>query len=91
MQRRSGIGSLTSHLDICLMPSWVCSQKRIVPVLKAARWQAMSTDHCHAGGAEPAWRAVSVSQLTVGDWLFVLRQPAARHTGIAVEETCTER
>jgi 3-dehydroquinate synthase class II len=38
-----------------------------------------------------SWRTVSVSQLAVGDSLFVFRQPAARHTGIAVQEACTER
>ena len=37
------------------------------------------------------WRAASVSELRVGDSLFVLRQAAARHTGISVQESITEQ
>ena len=48
------------------------------------------------GGGEPeqgcsSWHAVSVSQVAVGDRLLVLRQPGARHTGVAIEESITER
>lgn len=43
------------------------------------------------GGQQPSWRAISVSDLAVGDRLFVLRQGGARHTGVAIEESITER
>jgi 3-dehydroquinate synthase class II len=43
------------------------------------------------GGAAPAWRAVSVSELAEGDELWVLRQGAARHTGVSIEESIVER
>lgn len=42
-------------------------------------------------GSSSAWRAVSVSQLAAGDQLYVLRQAGARHTGVAIEESITER
>lgn len=50
----------------------------------------------HATGSDtedgaPSWRAASVSELAVGDSLFVLRQAAARHTGISVQESITEQ
>lgn len=38
-----------------------------------------------------AWQAVSVSQLVPGHQLFVLRQEGARHTGVAIQESITER
>lgn len=41
--------------------------------------------------AQQAWRAVSVSQLAPGHQLFVLRQEGARHTGVAIQESITER
>ena len=37
------------------------------------------------------WRAVSVSQMQVGDRLFLRQQGAARHTGIAIKESIVER
>jgi 3-dehydroquinate synthase class II len=37
------------------------------------------------------WQAVSVSQLKVGDRLYVRRQAGARHTGISINESITER
>lgn len=40
---------------------------------------------------EPSWRAVSVSELAAGEQLLVLRQAGARHTGVAIEESITER
>ena len=43
------------------------------------------------GAAEAAWRAISVSELGVGDRLLVLLQEGARHTGIAIEESIVER
>jgi 3-dehydroquinate synthase class II len=43
------------------------------------------------GGEEAEWRAVSVAQLALGDKVWVLRQPAARHTGLAVDEGVSER
>ena len=42
-------------------------------------------------GDSSGWRAVSVAQLAQGDRVYVLRQPAARHTGLAVEEGVSER
>ncbi|KAL4436765.1 hypothetical protein ABPG75_003904 [Micractinium tetrahymenae] len=42
-------------------------------------------------GAQQAWQAVSVSQLAPGHRLFVLRQEGARHTGVAIQESITER
>jgi 3-dehydroquinate synthase class II len=39
-----------------------------------------------------SWQATSVSQLTVGSSrVYVLRQGAARHTGVAIDEQITER
>lgn len=40
---------------------------------------------------QPGWQAVSVSELQKGQQLFVLRQGGARHTGVAIEESITER
>ena len=37
------------------------------------------------------WQAVSVSQLKEGDSLYVRRQGGARHTGISINESITER
>lgn len=42
-------------------------------------------------GLHKDWQALSVSQLQVGDRLFVRRQAAARHTGISINESITER
>lgn len=38
-----------------------------------------------------AWRALSVSELQLGDQVYVLRQAAARHTGISIKEFVSER
>ena len=43
------------------------------------------------GEGEGGWRAVSVAELSPGDSVFVLMQGAARHTGIEIEESITER
>ncbi len=40
---------------------------------------------------EPNWRAVSVSQMQVGDEVFIRQQGAARHTGISINESIVER
>ncbi len=38
------------------------------------------------------WQATSVSQLAEGgSRVYILRQGAARHTGIAIQENITER
>ena len=37
------------------------------------------------------WRAVSVSQMQVGDRVYLRQQGAARHTGISIEESIVER
>ena len=37
------------------------------------------------------WEATPVSQLREGSQVYVLRQGAARHTGIAITETIVER
>lgn len=44
-----------------------------------------------ASGSRDSWRAISVSELAPGDRVFVLRQGGARHTGVAIEESITER
>lgn len=44
-----------------------------------------------AAGAVSGWHAVSVSQLMPGDQMFVLRQEGARHTGVAIQESISER
>ena len=38
-----------------------------------------------------AWRAVSVSEMQVGDKVYLRQQGAARHTGISIEESIVER
>lgn len=43
------------------------------------------------GGVCTDWEAIAVSQLNVGDTVYVLRQGAARHTGVAIKERITER
>lgn len=43
-------------------------------------------DDCKQG-----WKTVSVSELKEGDFVYVFLQNAARHTGIAIEETISER
>lgn len=50
-------------------------------------------DEDGGGGTEEEgyWRAVSVAQLAPGDRVYVLRQPAARHTGLAIDEGVSER
>ena len=43
-------------------------------------------------GAQGDWQATSVSQLAEGaSRVFILRQGAARHTGLAIQEAITER
>ena len=37
------------------------------------------------------WQAVSVSELQVGQAVYVRRQAAARHTGISIDEFIRER
>lgn len=37
------------------------------------------------------WQASSVSQISVGDVLYVMRQESARHTGISIQERITEK
>ena len=44
-----------------------------------------------AGAGGLAWRTVSVAELAPGDRVYVLRQPAARHTGLAIDEGVSER
>lgn len=52
------------------------------------------TDECTAavqgGRRMGAWRAISVSTLKKGDQVLVLPQPAARHTGMSVNERVKE-
>lgn len=51
-----------------------------------------SGDGVGAAASRPVpWRAVSVAQLAPGDRVYVLRQPAARHTGLAIDEGVSER
>ena len=38
-----------------------------------------------------SWRAISVSELKQGDELYVYVQGGARHTGVSIEESITER
>ena len=38
-----------------------------------------------------AWRAVSVSEMQLGDKVYLRQQGAARHTGISIEESIVER
>ena len=38
-----------------------------------------------------AFRAVSVSEMQVGDKVYLRQQGAARHTGIAIKESIVER
>ena len=40
---------------------------------------------------EPSWRAVSVSEMQMGDKVFIRQQGAARHTGISINESIVER
>jgi 3-dehydroquinate synthase class II len=44
-----------------------------------------------AAAGKQGWRAVSVSELRPGDEVLVVRQHAARHTGIRIEESIVER
>ena len=37
------------------------------------------------------WRAVSVSEMQVGDKVYLRQQGAARHTGISIEESIVEQ
>ncbi|KAL4858177.1 3-dehydroquinate synthase [Chlorella vulgaris] len=59
-------------------------------------WQqggsSMPVDSQQQGGEQQqGWGAVSVSELAPGHRLLVLRQASARHTGVAIEESITER
>ena len=42
-------------------------------------------------GGQASWRAVSVSEMRVGDKVFLRQQGAARHTGISINESIVER
>ena len=42
-------------------------------------------------GRQVSWRAISVSQLQLGDKVFLRQQDAARHTGISIKESIVER
>lgn len=42
-------------------------------------------------GGKGDWKAISVSQLSAGDLVYVLVQEGARHTGISIEESISER
>jgi 3-dehydroquinate synthase class II len=53
---------------------------------------APSSNGGGGGGGEPAWRAVSVAELAVGDAVLLHRaQGGARHTGIAIDEQIVEK
>lgn len=41
--------------------------------------------------SEAGWRAIPVSQLKIGDKLYVRQQDGARHTGISINESIVER
>ena len=41
--------------------------------------------------SQASWRAMSVSQLQVGDKVYLRQQGAARHTGISIDERIVER
>eukprot|EP00878_Enallax_costatus_P032812 GHUV01036105.1.p1 GENE.GHUV01036105.1~~GHUV01036105.1.p1 ORF type:complete len:487 (+),score=137.32 GHUV01036105.1:487-1947(+) len=41
--------------------------------------------------AQPQWQAVAVTELQPGQHVYVLRQDGARHTGISIQETITEK
>ena len=43
------------------------------------------------GDGRKNWRAISVSELKQGDELYVCVQGGARHTGVSIEESITER
>lgn len=43
------------------------------------------------GEGQVSWRAVSVSEMQVGDRVFLRQQGAARHTGISINESILER
>ena len=51
--------------------------------------QAGAKDGVECGQA--SWRAVSVSEMQVGDKVFLRQQGAARHTGISINESIVER
>ncbi len=56
--------------------------------------EASSSYHCTPQeAAQPgrSWRAVSVSELSVGEEVYLLRQQGARHTGISIQESIVER
>ncbi len=42
-------------------------------------------------GTSVRWQAISVSELHVGQYVFIRRQGAARHTGISIDEFIRER
>ena len=42
-------------------------------------------------GSQAGWRAIPVSQMQVGDKVYVRQQDAARHTGISIQESIVER
>ena len=44
-----------------------------------------------AAGGESHWQAIPVSQISEGDSVWVCLQGAARHTGIAITESITEK
>ena len=41
--------------------------------------------------SQASWRAVSVSEMRVGNKVFLRQQGAARHTGISINESIVER
>ncbi|MEW5302255.1 MAG: hypothetical protein WDW36_005057 [Sanguina aurantia] len=41
--------------------------------------------------ASTSWRSISVAQLTIGDQVYVLMQPPARHVGTVIDEHIVEK
>jgi 3-dehydroquinate synthase class II len=42
-------------------------------------------------GSKAGWMAIPVSQMQVGDKVYVWQQDAARHTGINIQESIVEQ
>ena len=57
----------------------------------AASGEGTERDGASQGNGAAGWRAVSVSQIQVGDKVYLRQQGAARHTGISIEESIVER
>lgn len=61
------------------------------PALHESRHVTAESSGAAHDGMSVKWHVISVSELHVGQCVFIRRQGAARHTGISIDEFIRER